>query len=63
MSNFRGQKKITLVCVIPSQNVYYDKGPALILTEYEIKNLGTSDSPLQNKKFLDHQWKNVRVSM
>ena len=33
---------------------------ALILTEYEIKNLGTLDSPLQNKKFRDHQWKNVR---
>ena len=29
------------------------------LTEYEIKNLGTPDSPLQNKKFRDHQWKNV----
>ena len=28
---------------------------ALILTEYAIKNLGTSDSPLQNKKFRDHQ--------
>ena len=32
---------------------------APILTEYEIKNLGTLDSPLQNKKFRDHQWKNV----
>ena len=31
---------------------------ALILTEYEIKNLGTPDSPLQNEKFRDHQWKN-----
>ena len=33
---------------------------APILTEYEIKNLGTLDSPLQNKKFRDHQWKNVK---
>ena len=32
---------------------------ALILTEYEIKNLGIPDSPLQNKKFYDHLWKNV----
>ena len=32
---------------------------ALIFTEYEIKNLGTPDSPLQNKKFRDHQWNNV----
>ena len=32
---------------------------ALILTEYKIKNLGTPDSPLQNKKFRDHQLKNV----
>ena len=32
---------------------------APILTEYEINNLGTPDSPLQNKKFRDHQWKNV----
>ena len=32
---------------------------APILIEYEIKNLGTLDSPLQNKKFRDHQWKNV----
>ena len=31
----------------------------LILTEYEIKNLGTPDPPLQNKKFRDHQWQNV----
>ena len=32
---------------------------ALILTEYEIKNLGTPDSPLQNKQFRDHQWQKV----
>ena len=32
---------------------------ALILTENEIKNLGAQDSPLQNKKSLDHQWQNV----
>ena len=32
---------------------------ALILTEYEIKNLGTSDSPLQNEKSRDQQWQNV----
>ena len=32
---------------------------ALILTEYEIKNLGTSDSSLQNKQFRDHQWQKV----
>ena len=32
---------------------------ALILTEYEIKNLGTPGSSLQNKKFRDHQWQNV----
>ena len=32
---------------------------ALILTEYEIKNLGTPHSLLQNKKFRDHQWQNV----
>ena len=36
-----------------------EQSSALILTEYEIKNLGTPDSPLQNKKFRDHQWKNV----
>ena len=24
-----------------------------------IKNLGTPDSPLENKKFRDHQWQNV----
>ena len=24
-----------------------------------MKNLGTSDSPLQNEKFRDHQWQNV----
>ena len=35
------------------------KSSALILTEHEIKNLGTPDSPLQNNKFRDHQWKNV----
>ena len=35
------------------------KSSALIFTEYEIKNLGTQVSPLQNKKFRDHQWKNV----
>ena len=35
------------------------KSSAPILTEYEIKNLGTPDSLLQNKKFRDHQWKNV----
>ena len=35
------------------------RSSALILTEYETKNLGTPDSPLQNKKFRDHQWKNV----
>ena len=32
---------------------------ALILTDYEIKNLGTSDSPLQNEKSRDQQWQNV----
>ena len=32
---------------------------ALILIEYEIKNLGTPDLPLQNKKFRDNQWQNV----
>ena len=32
---------------------------AFILTEYEIKNLGSPDSPLQNKEFRDHQLKNV----
>ena len=32
---------------------------ALILKEYEIKNLGTPGSSLQNKKFRDHQWQNV----
>ena len=32
---------------------------ALILIEYEIKNLGTPDLPLQNKTFRDHQWQNV----
>ena len=36
-----------------------EQSSALILTEYEAKNLGTPDSPLQNKKFRDHQWKNV----
>ena len=34
-----------------------EQSSALILTEYEAKNLGTPDSPLQNKKFRDHQWK------
>ena len=35
-----------------------EQGLALALTEYEIKNLGTPDSPLQNKKFRDHQQQN-----
>ena len=30
-----------------------------MLTEYEIKNLGTPDSSLQNKQFRHHQWQNV----
>ena len=30
------------------------QSPALILIEYEIKNLGTPDSSLQNKQFRDH---------
>ena len=56
MSNFRG-KKLTLVCVIPSQNV--SQSLSLILIECEIKNLGTPNSPLQNKKIRDHQWQNA----
>ena len=36
-----------------------EQSSALILTEYEAKNLGTPDSSLQNKKFRDHQWKNA----
>ena len=36
-----------------------EQSSALILTEYEVKNLGTPGSPLQNKKFRDNQWKNV----
>ena len=35
-----------------------EQSSALTLKEYEAKNLGTPDSPLQNKKFRDHQWKN-----
>ena len=57
MSNFRG-KKLTLVC--DTQPKYtLGQSSALILTEYEIKNLGTSDSPLQNEKSRDQQWQNV----
>ena len=32
---------------------------ALMIGEYEIKNLGTRVQPLQNKKFRDHQRQNV----
>ena len=51
MSNFRGKKTHLGMCDTRTEFSTYIK--------IKNKNLGTRDSPLQNKKFLDHQWQNV----
>ena len=60
-NNLRGKKIILVLCdtlpkciLGPTRTKFSSQ-----LTEYEIKNLGTPDSPLQNKKFPDQQWPNV----
>ena len=51
MSNFRG-KKTHLGMRDTQPKCILGQSLALILIEYEIKSLGTPDSPLQNKSFV-----------